>query len=215
MSINYKIAIILFIILLLTPVYSQNAAESDTIVINSININTNAGETEVEIIDFKHASAWAYNIGLTLLSDAPPVIDNSGFFINQFQIEIPVGGYKKDLFYKAYFDFFRYKGKNPAFDSRFINSRLTIYIKDIYGNMRHAATAEKSCLTGNKLFEVDIPYDLSCHGKFYIVIHEHTNKTGNWGIWDIIVTSRKINELDENFIKSLLKNDDTKLKISK
>jgi hypothetical protein len=211
MFINYKIIIIqLFIILNIFPVYSQNAPESDTIIINSININTGAEETTVEIIDYKHAAAWAYNIGLTLLPDAPPVIDNKGFFIKQFQVEIPISGYKRDLFYKAYFDFFRYKEKNLPF-----NSILKIYIKDIYDNMKHVRTAEISSLASNKLFEVDIPYDLSYPGKFYIVIHEHSQKAENWGIWDIIVTSRKISELDENFIKSSLKNEETKLKISK
>jgi len=187
--------------------------EKDTVVINSINIKKGietAVETAVEIIDYKYAADWAYNIGLILLPDAPPVIDNKGFIIKQFQIEIPVSGYKRDLFYKAYFDFFRYKEKNFPF-----NSKLTIYIKDIYENMRHAATVETSFLTGNKLFEVDIPYDLSYPGKFYIVIHEHAQKAENWGIWDIIVTSKKISELDENFIKSLLKSEETKLKISK
>jgi len=206
MSINHKIAIIFFIILILSPVYSQDAPESDTIIINSININNSA----VEIVDYKNVSMWAYHIGLTLLPDAPPVTDNNGFFINRFQVEIPVSGYKRDFFYKAYFDFFRYKEKNIPF-----NSALKIYIKDIYGNMRYVGTAEISALTGNNLFEIDIPYDLSCHGKFYIVIHEHSHKTENWGIWDIIITSKKINELDEKFIKSLLKDEDTKLKISK
>ena len=216
MLINYKTAIIiqLFIILVLCPAYPQNTPEKDTIIINSINVKKGVGgtgvETAVEIVDYKYASEWAYNIGLTLLPDSPPVIDNKGFFIKQFQVEIPVSGYKKDLFYKAYFDFFRYKEKRLPF-----NSRLKIYIKDIYDNMRHVGTAETSFLTDNKLFEINIPYDLSYPGKFYIVIHEHTQKAENWGIWDIIVTSRKISEFDANFIKSLLKNEETKLKISK
>jgi len=212
MFINYKIAIIIqiFIILLLLPVYPQNAPESDTIVINSINIKKGVNETAVEIVDYKNASMWAYNIGLTLLPDSPPVIDNKGFFLNQFQTEIPVSGYKRDLFYKAYFDFFRYKESNLPF-----NSKLKIYIRDIYGNTKHVGTVETSFMSGNKLFELDIPYDLSFPGKFFIIIHEYAQKTENWGIWDIIVTSRKINELDGNLIKSLLKNEETKLKISK
>jgi len=164
----------------------------------------------VEIIEYRIASMWAYHTGLTLLADAPPVIDNRGFFIKQFQTEIPVGGYKKDLFYKAYFDFFRYKEKDVPF-----SSQLKFYIKDIYGNMRHVGTAQTSSLSDDKLFEIDIPYDLSYPGKFYIVIHQHAQKAENWGIWDIIVTSRKISELDEKFIKSLPKNEETKLKISK
>ena len=211
MFINYKIAVIIqfFIILLCLPLYPQDTPESDTIVINTINIKKGADDIAVEIIDYKNASMWAYNIGLTLLPDSPPVIDNKGFFINRFQIEIPVSGYKKDLFYRAYFDFFRYKEKNLPF-----NSMLKIFIKDLYGNVKYVGTAETSLMSGNKLFEVDIPYDLSYTGKFFIVIHEHAQKTENWGVWDIIITSRKISELDENFIKSLPKDEETKLKIS-
>jgi hypothetical protein len=85
----------------------------------------------------------------------------------------------------------------------------------MYDNIKHVGTAETDCLTGNNLFVVDIPYDLSYTGKFYIIIHEYAQKNETWGIWDIIVSSRKINEIDENFVKSLLKNEETKLKISK
>jgi hypothetical protein len=212
--INYKIAIIIqlfiFIVLVFIPVYPQNSPESDTIIINSINFKKGANDIPAEIVNYKDAAEWAYNIGLTLMSDAPPMVDNKGFFIKQLHIEIPVSGYKKDLFYKAYFDFFRYKEKSLTFDSK-----LKISIKDIYGNIRYVKTADTGCLTGNKMFEIDIPYDLSYTGKFYIVIQEYAQKTGNWGIWDIIVTARKINEIDENFVKSLLKNEETKLKISK
>ena len=212
MFINYKIVLIIqiFLIFLLLPVYPQDLPESDTIVINSINAKKGFNEPSIEIIDYKYASTWAYNIGLTLLPDSPPVIDNKGFFINQFQIEIPVSGYKRDLIYKAYFDFFRYKEKDIPF-----NSKLKIFIKDIYDNIKHCGTVETSHMSANKLFEVEIPYDLSYPGKFFIVIHDHARKIENWGIWDIIVTSRKINELDEKFIKSLLKSEETKLKISK
>jgi len=211
MFINYKIAIIQFlIILLLLPVYTQNVPESDTIIINTINFKKGMDDIAVEIVDYKHASMWANNIGLTLLPDSPPVIDNKGFFINQFQVEIPVSGYKRDLFYKVYFDFFRYKESNLPF-----NSKLKIFIRDLYGNTKHVGTVEASFMSGNKLFEAEIPYDLSYTGKFFIIIHEYAKKTENWGIWDIIVTSRKISELDENLIKSSLKNEEPKLKISK
>ena len=208
----YKIAIIIqfFILFLLLPVYPLDKPASDTIVINSINIKKELNDIAVEIIDYKYAVTWAYNIGLTLLPDSPPVIDNKGFFINKFQIEIPVSGYNKDLIYKAYFDFFCYKEKNPPFDSK-----LKIYIRDIYDNEKYIATVEKNCMSADKLFAADIPYDLSYTGKFFIVIHEYARETGNWGLWDIIVTSRKIGELDENYIKSLLKNEGAILKISK
>ena len=208
------ITIQLFIILILLPAYipaySQITSESDTIIINSVNFKKDGADIPVEITDFKNATMWGYNIGLTLLPDAPPVIDNKGFFIKQFQIEIPVTGYNKNLFYKAYFDFFRYKEKRLPFDSK-----LKIYIRDMYGNTKLVGTAETDCLTGNNLFAVDIPYELSYTGKFDIIIHEYAQKNETWGIWDIIVTSRKISEIDENFVKSLLKNEETKLKISK
>jgi len=180
-----------FIIAASVLVYSQIIPESDTIVINSINIKTETGESPAEVVDFKAASEWAYKARLTLSADAPPVADGKAFFITQFQTVIPVTGYKKDLLYRIYFDFLRYKQDNPPF-----NTKLKIFVRDIYGNKRQIGTADLSFMSDKKKFEVSVPFDLSYPGKFDIIIHEYSDKTGTWGIWDIIVTSRKLNEIE-------------------
>ncbi len=171
--------------------YPQSISESDTVVINSISIKTETGDAVAESVDFKSASDWAYNGHLNLTPDSPPVVDNKAFFITQYQTVIPVSGYKKELLYRIYFDFLRYKQKSVPF-----NTKLKIFIRDIYGNKRQVGTADLSYMSDKKIFEVSIPFDLSYPGKFDIIIHEYSRKTGNWGIWDIIVTSKKINEID-------------------
>jgi len=180
-----------FILLISGFVHSQVMSESDTIVINSVNIQTEKGQSESEIVDFKAASEWAYNARLTLAADAPPAVDGKAFFITQYQTVIPVTGYKKDLLYSIHFDFLRYSQSNIPF-----NSKLKIFVRDIYGNRRHIGTADITCMSDKKKFEVSIPFDLSYPGRFDIIIHEYSGKTGNWGIWDIIVTSKKINEIE-------------------
>jgi len=62
-------------------IYTQINPESDTIVINSINIKTETGDLPAENVSFKEAANWAYNTRLTLLPDSPPVVDNEAFFI--------------------------------------------------------------------------------------------------------------------------------------
>lgn len=191
-------------------IYPQIISESDTVIINNINIKTETGESPAESIDFKDASNWANNLYLTLAPDAPPLIDNKAFFITQYQTVIPVTGYKKELLYRIYFDFLRYSQKNVPF-----NSKLKIFIRDIHGNKRQIGTADLSYMSDKKLFEVSIPFDLSYPGKFDIIIHEYSGKTGNWGIWDIIVTSKKINEIEIMPIESVEKIKEIEPKIFK
>ena len=172
-------------------IYPQIDSGSDTFIINSINLKTETGEITAESVDFKDASKSAHNENLMLAADAPPVIDNKAFYITQYQTVIPVAGYKKDLLYRVYFDFLRYNTGDIPF-----NSKLKIYIRDLYGNKRLIGTADSSYMSDKKIFDLSIPFDLSYPGKFDIIIHEYAVKSGAWGIWDIIVTSKKINEIE-------------------
>lgn len=201
----------LFIIpIIISSIYSQNISESDTIIINTINIKSHTGEMPAESITFDEAKKWAHNAALTLLSDSPPVIDNCAFFLTNYQTIVPVKGYKKELMYKVYFDFLKYKEAAVPF-----NSILKIYIRDIYGNKRLAGTADLSYMTGKKIFEVSVPFDLSYPGSFDIIIQEYSDKTGCWGIWDIIVTSKKLNEIEITPVDSAEKIKGTEEKIFK
>lgn len=199
-----------FYFFLLQSGYSQVVTESDTVIINSINVKTETGEIPAESVDFKDAANWAYNAHLNLVPDAPPVIDNKAFFITQYQTVIPVTGYKRELLYRVNFDFLRYTQSMIPY-----NTKLKIFIKDIYGNKRQVGTADVTCMSDKKRFEVLVPFDLSYPGRFYIIIQEYAEKTGNWGIWDIIVTSKKIDELEIMPIDSPAKINEIEPKIFK
>ena len=199
-----------FILIVSVLSHSQDNPVGDTIIINSVNLKTETGDLSAESIDFKDASEWAYGKHLTLAADAPPVVDNKAFFITQYQTVIPVTGYNKDLLYRIYFDFLRYSQKNLPF-----NSKLKILIRDINGRKREIGTADVSYMSDKKIFEVSIPFDLSYPGKFDIIIHEYSGKTGDWGIWDIIVTSKKINEIEIMPIESSEKINEIEPKIFK
>lgn len=180
-----------FIIAVSTLVHSQINSGSDTVVINSIVAKTETGKAEIEMLDFKTIAEWAYHLNLNLVPDAPPLVDSKGFFLSDYQTVIPVTGYKKDLMYTIYFDFMRYRQNNLPF-----NSKLKIFIRDIYGNKRQVGIADITYMSDKKNFEVSVPFDLSCPGSFDIIVHEYAGKSGNWGIWDIIVTSKKMNEIE-------------------
>jgi len=200
----------LFIFCIFGIIHSQSIPESDTVVFNSINIKTDIGESPADVVDFKDAANWAYNLRLTLTPDAPPVIDNKAFFITQYQTVIPVSGYKKDLLYRIYFDFLRYSQSGVPF-----NSKLKISVRDMSGNQRLIGIANINYMSDKKIFEVSVPFDLSYPGKFDIIINEYSGKTGNWGIWDIIVTSRKLNEIEIMPIESADKMKEIEPKIFK
>ena len=206
-----KSIIFLFILpIIITSIYSQNNTESDTIIINSINSKTQTGEMPAESVTFSDAKKWAHSVALTLVPDSPPVIDNSAFFLTNYQTVIPVSGYKKELMYKVFIDFLRYTEAKVPF-----NSLLKIYIRDIYNNKRHVGTADLSYMSDKKIFEVSVPFDLSYPGRFDIIIQEYSGKTGCWGIWDIIVTSKKISEIKITPLDSTEKIKETEEKIFK
>ena len=128
---------------------------------------------------------------LTALKDAPPFIDNVAFFLTKPHIEIPVSGLEKGKSYSLFIDFVRYRNKNIPFEGM-----LKIFIRDIHGNSQLVGTADSAVLSSGGLFETLIPFNLSYSGTFTIIIHEYSMKTGNWGIWDIIITSKKTGEFE-------------------
>jgi hypothetical protein len=187
-----KSIIFLFLLpLLIATIYSQADPGKDTLINYSITARTTNGDMPAENVNFNNAKDWANNLSLTLIPDSPPVIDNSAFFLTNFQTVIPVTGYKKELMYKVFIDFLKYREAKVPF-----NSILKIYIRDINGNRKLVGIADLSYMTSKKIFEVPVPFDLSYPGRFDIIIQEYSGRTGCWGIWDIIVTSKKINEIE-------------------
>ncbi len=206
----YFFFIYTFIIISPVFVFPQNNSEADTMVINSINIRGEKGDIAAESVDFEYASRWAHSMHLVLLPDSPPAVDSRAFLLTQYQTVIPVSGYKKDLLYSIYFDFFKFSEKDLPF-----NTILKIYVRDIYGNKRLIGTADSRKMKEKKIFEVSVPFDLSYPGKFDIILNEYSEKTGNWGIWDIIISSKKLNEIEIIPADSTEKIKEIELKIFK
>lgn len=190
--------------------HPQQNQDADTIIINSINIKTETGESPAEPVDNREAARWAYNNGLTLIGDESPVVDNSAFFITQYQTFIPVSGYKKDKLYRLYIDFLKFEQRRIPF-----NTRLKIFIGSSSGERREIAVADVNCMKKGNFFQADIPFELSYTGRFDIIIHEYSSHNGNWGIWDIIISSKKINEIEVPPVDSAKKLNEAELKIFK
>jgi len=190
----------LFLILLLSiPALalesdSQAAITGQDIVI----INEIAGPPEtsndslVRYIDYRTINSRAKSMKLETVEDSAPYIDNMAFFLVHPRIECPVTGLSKGKNYSIYIDFVRYRGRKITFDGL-----LKISIKDIYGNEQLIGSVDSSYLYSDKIFSREIPFNLSYSGGFTIIIHEYSMKTGNWGIWDIIVTSKSISEIGQ------------------
>ena len=206
-----KSIIFLFIFpLIISSIYSQNTSESDTVIINSVNRKSHSGEIPVENVTFTEAKKWAYNTGLTLVPDSPPYVDNNAFFLTDYQTVVTVKGYKRELMYKIYIDFLKYRGKKLPF-----NSFLKFFIKDIYGNKRLAGTADLRYMYEGKIYEISVPFDLSYPGSFDIIIQEYSDKPGCWGIWDIIVSSKDLSEIKPVSVDSVEKIREVEEKIFK
>ena len=58
------------------------------------------------------------------------------------------------------------------------------------------AEVNRQILKENKIFETLIPYELSYTGRFDIIVREYSDVPGKWGIWDMIITEKKIDRID-------------------
>lgn len=189
----------LLIILLYVPALSvQKDSEEvftdrDTVVINEVSgpPDTSA-DAFVKYIDYNTINNRAKSMKCTAIADSSPFADNSAFFLLHPRIEIPVTGMVKAKKYSIFIDFVRYKSKKIQF-----SGILKIFIKDIYGNEQMIGTVDSSFLYSEKIFSREIPFNLSYTGSFTIIIQEYSMTTGNWGIWDIIITSKSLDEIEQ------------------
>lgn len=187
----------LFAGLLCIPAYAGDDGSpvltefKNTVIINEVpGSRDTSSDALVNYIDYRTIMSRAKSMKLNAVEDAAPYIDNTAFFLLHPRIEIPVTGLEKGKNYNILIDFVRYRGKKINIDGQ-----LKIFIKDEYGNEQMICTADHSLIYSDKIFKTEIPFNLSYSGNFTIIIHEYSMKTGNWGIWDIIVTSKSISEL--------------------
>jgi len=166
-------------------------AGTDTVIINSVNSPPEtSGDALVYYIDYKKINEWAATNRTEAMPDSPPVTDGTAFFIVKPRIEIPVKGIEKGAVYRLYIDFVRYSRPFKT-----ANSMLRISIKDIYGNTQHIASINETFFLSGEIFETEIPFNLSNPGSFTIIIQEYSDRPGQWGIWDIIVSSKGVDEI--------------------
>lgn len=168
---------------------SNNTPLPDIIIINPSekDVTTN----RLYKINYTEISKWAKPQGLKVKEDALPVIDGLAFYTPDFFAEFKVEGYDRNREYKIYIDFVRFEGGKIN-----INSLLKIWGRDYSGKMFFIAEIKKEILEENKIFDAIIPYELSSPGRFDIIVREYSDTPGKWGIWDIIITDKKIDHIE-------------------
>ncbi len=196
-SLSYMRFVCLMLILH-TPLPAADSVQSvlpqrvDTFIINEVSGPPDtSSDASVKYIDYRAINGRARSMKLTAVADAEPYVDNTAFFLLHPRIEFPVTGLEKGRRYNLFIDFVRYRGRKVPFDGI-----LKIFIRDAYGNEQLVGTADDRVFYSDKIFAAEIPFNLSYPGSFTIIIHEYSMKTGNRGIWDIIVTSKNIGEID-------------------
>ena len=162
---------------------------ADTLYINPT--YSSSYKNRLYIMNYSEIAKWGKLNNLVPYEDSAPFIDGLAFFMPDFYSEFTVENYDRELIYKIVIDFVKYKGSQKP-----INSLLKIWGRDISGRMILIAEINQEILKERELFEVLIPYELSSPGRFDIIIREYSDTPGKWGIWDIIVTARKIQQID-------------------
>lgn len=173
------------------PESKGTIAAKDLFIINEVSGPPDtSSDALVSYIDYRSINNRAKSLKLTAVEDSAPYVDNTAFFLVHPRIEVPVSGLEKGKRYNIFVDFVRYRGKKIHIDGI-----LKIFIKDAYGNEQLIGIVNPTILNSDKIFTREIPFNLSYSGSFTIIMHEYSVKTGNWGIWDIIVTSKSLDEI--------------------
>jgi len=162
---------------------------SDLIIINPLDGNPSINR--LDKINYTEIARWAKSQGLNLKADAPPVIDDVAFFTPDYFAEFKIEGYDRNREYRLYIDFVRFDR-----ESAYFNSLIKILGRDSKGKMYLIAEVNRQRLKENKIFETLIPYELSYPGRFDIIVREFSDTPGKWGIWDMIITDKKIDRID-------------------
>lgn len=161
----------------------------DIIIINPSYTESAAGR--LYRINSAEISKWSKPKGLILKEDAPPVVDGIAFYTPDFFGQFKVDGYDRSRNYKLYIDFVRFSGEIKP-----VNSLLKIWGRDLSGKMFLIASLNQVFLAEDKIFETLIPYELSSPGRFDIIVREYSDTPGKWGIWDMIITDKRVDRIE-------------------
>ena len=166
-----------------------SSGPDDTIIINPLSAET--GRNRLYFIDYTGLGKWGKPKGLKIQEDLPPVVDGISFFTPDYSAEFNIAGYDREKNYRLLIDFVRYEGKPGP-----LNSLLKIWGRDIKGKMILIAEINEKILEQNKIFETLVPYELSSPGRFDIIVREYSDTPGKWGIWDMIITAKRTDQLE-------------------
>lgn len=169
-----------------TEIILQNR---NTIIINPS--STGSSISRLYGIDYAGIAKWGKPRGLKIKADAPPVIDGMAFYTPDYSAEFRVEGYDRERDYRLFIDFVKYEGKIQP-----LNSLLKIWGRGASGKMFLVAEINQNILAEDKIFETLIPYELSSPGRFDIIVREYSDTPGKWGIWDMIVTDKRVDLIE-------------------
>ncbi len=165
------------------------AAATDTIIINPLPSEQTI--SRLYFMNYNELAVWGKQRGLKLRDDAPPVIDGVSFFMPDYSAEFKVTSYDREKNYRLIIDFVKYEGKRGP-----LNSLLKIWGRDIHGKLILISEINEKVLSEKKIFETLIPYELSSPGRFDIIVKEYSDLPGRWGIWDMIVTAKRADQIE-------------------
>lgn len=162
---------------------------TDTIIINPLPSDQTI--SRLYFMDYRGLAAWGKQRGLMIREDALPVVDGMSFFMPDYSAEFKLNGYDREKNYRLIIDFVKYSGNREP-----LNSLLKIWGRDVHGKLVLIAEVNENVLSKKKIFETLIPYELSSPGRFDIIVREYSDRPGRWGIWDMIVTAKRADQIE-------------------
>ena len=180
----------------------------DTVIINPLNSEITGNR--LQFISYEEiARFWKFK-RVQVAEDSGPVLDNIAFYMPAYSAVFKVGGYDRELNYRLALDIVKFRSKPGP-----LNSLLKIWGRNSAGRMFLLAELNENNLTDKKIFETLIPYELSYPGSFDIIVKEYSDLPGRWGIWDVIITARRIDQIETVKPDTSVKMKETELKIFK
>lgn len=180
----------------------------DTVIINPLDAEISG--SRLQFISYEAIAKFWKPERVQVAEDLGPVVDNIAFYMPAYSAVFKVGGYDRELNYRLALDIVKFRSK-----PRPLNSLLKIWGRNSSGRMFLLAELNENNLTDKKIFETLIPYELSYPGSFDIIVKEYSDLPGRWGIWDVIITARRIDQIEAVKPDTSVKMKETELKIFK
>ena len=128
-------------------------------------------------------AAWGPGKGFVVEDDREPVVDHMAAYVSSRGSVVSIGGLSRGVCYRVWIDFVRIRyGKDGP------PSTLKIFAAAPGFEKRSVETfLQGDCAEGYRHF--DLPLDMTSMGSVELIFVEYAPRPGNWGVWDIIVSS--------------------------